>query len=317
MIRPIVEDVDMFRGFGNFCSGETDLIFTSRKIRESEVVNCLRKGVDDIVFFPIGYQSLVVTRSVDSPVFDLDREKLFLALSAKVQKGRSVVDNHYKKWMQIDENFPDDPIEVYGPPDDSGFYETLVDTVFIPHCINQRGFHVAYSGSVAKIHNVCRRVRKDGLYVDFSLENQDIIISKLSSSKNAIAIMNLVSFSQNEKLLHSLSIDGVEPTYENIIKGYYPLSQKVFLYAKKSSLKNKHMSRFLKYMFLDLLEKTGGHVGHIGITPLVDKELTLAMNNVRELTKVDRVCRVHPCYHGVICDLWPTYENIIKEYYPL
>jgi len=58
------------------------------------------------------------------------------------------------------------------------------------------------------------------------------MVSKLSANPNAVAVFGFSFLDQNSDTVKGAYIDGVEPTFENIASGDYPVSRSLFYYIK-------------------------------------------------------------------------------------
>ena len=76
-------------------------------------------------------------------------------------------------------------------------------------------------------------MREDGAYVEAG-ENDNLIVQKLEANPDAFGIFGFSFLDQNLDKLQGSVIDGVEPTFENIADGEYPVSRPLFFYVKNA-----------------------------------------------------------------------------------
>ena len=76
-----------------------------------------------------------------------------------------------------------------------------------------------------------KSIREDGAYVDAG-ENDNLIVQKLVANKGAYGVFGYSFLEQNPDKLEGSKLAGVEPTYENIADGRYPVSRSLFFYVK-------------------------------------------------------------------------------------
>jgi phosphate transport system substrate-binding protein len=138
---PKVESVGTGGGLKLFCQGVgpqyTDISNASRRIKESEVANCEKNGVKDIVEVKIGFDGIVLANSKAAPTYELSRKDLYMALAKQVPDPANptkLVDNPYKTWNQIDKKLPNVKIEVLGPPPTSGTRDAFAELVLEKGC---------------------------------------------------------------------------------------------------------------------------------------------------------------------------------------
>ena len=96
---PKVESTGTGGGLKLFCGGVgvqyPDMTNASRKIKSSEVENCAKNGVKEIVEVKIGYDGIVVASSKKDKPMPLTRKDLWLALAKEVPEpgtGKLVAD---------------------------------------------------------------------------------------------------------------------------------------------------------------------------------------------------------------------------------
>jgi phosphate transport system substrate-binding protein len=77
------------------------------------------------------------------------------------------------------------------------------------------------------------RVREDGAYVEAG-ENDNLIVQKLDANPDALGIFGFSFLDQNADKLQGSMIDGVEPTFDSIASGDYPVSRSLYFYVKKA-----------------------------------------------------------------------------------
>ena len=77
-----------------------------------------------------------------------------------------------------------------------------------------------------------KSLREDGAYVEAG-ENDNLIVQKLTANKNAFGIFGYSFLEENSAKLRGVSLNGVEPTYDNIAGGKYPGSRLLYVYLKK------------------------------------------------------------------------------------
>ena len=122
---PIVESTGTGGGLKLFCAGvgveDPDIANASRRIKPSEVELCAKNGVTAITEVKIGYDGIVIAHSKKAAAMPLTRRELFLALAKEIPAANgTLVANPNKTWKDVDPKFPDQKIEVLGPPPTSG-----------------------------------------------------------------------------------------------------------------------------------------------------------------------------------------------------
>ena len=87
--------------------------------------------------------------------------------------------------------------------------------------------------SVAKAE--CSGMREDGAFIEAG-ENDNLIVQKLRASPDSLGIFGFSFLDQNGDKIHGTTVDGIEPTFEAISDGSYPISRSLFFYAKNEHI---------------------------------------------------------------------------------
>jgi phosphate transport system substrate-binding protein len=217
---PVVESTGSGGGLKLFCAGvgtdTPDITNASRRMKAKEWKLCNENGVTDIVESVVGFDGIVVANAKNAPDFALTREILFKALA----KGQG----EPTMWNEIDPSLPATKIEVLGPPPSSGTRDAFEELAIQKGC-QKAGLEKADCKKV--------EIRDDGAYVDAG-ENDNLIVSKLESNPNALGVFGFSFLDQNADKIKGSTVGGVEPTFENIASGDYPVSRSMYFYIKKA-----------------------------------------------------------------------------------
>jgi len=273
---PIVESTGTGGGFKLFCAGEgegsIDMANASRPIKDSEVKLCEANGIKNITEIKLGYDGIVLANSTKAPHFDFTKEEIFKALARKVPVDGKLVDNPYTKWSDINKSFPDNKIEVYGPPPTSGTRDAFVELVLEHVCESLPEFKAAYADKIS-MKKACGLIREDGAFIEAG-ENDNLIVQKLESNIDAVGIFGYSFLEENMSKVQGSSIDGVDPRFENISSGKYPVSRSLFVYLKDSHLsKTEGLAEFAKELVSDKAIGEDGYLIEKGLVKLSEEEL--------------------------------------------
>ena len=127
-------------------------------------------------------------------------------------------------WNEVDPSLPAIKIEVLGPPPSSGTRDAFEELVMEEGCEEWCGIECDGIS-----------IREDGAYVEAG-ENDNLIVSKLEANPNALGVFGFSFLDQNSDKLKGSTVDGVEPTFENIAGGDYPVSRSLFFYIKEQHI---------------------------------------------------------------------------------
>lgn len=236
---PKVESTGSGGGLKLFCQGlgvsHPDITNASRRIKKSEFDLCQSKGVTDIVEVLIGHDGIVLANSKSTEQMDLSRRDLFLALAKQVpdSNGSGFINNPYRTWKDVNPALPARKIEVLGPPPTSGTRDAFMELVMEAGC-NEIPEVAALEESDNNKHKVlCHTMREDGAYIEAG-ENDNLIVQKLQANPDAMGIFGFSFLDQNSDRVQGSKIGGVEPDFDTIADGSYPVARPLYFYVKKA-----------------------------------------------------------------------------------
>lgn len=285
---PIVESTGTGGGIKIFCDGTgekfPDIANASRAIKSSEKEQCEKSGVKNVVELKIGLDGLVLANSAGSERYKLTKPQIFLALAREVPVKGKLEANPYKTWKQVDASLPDVAIEVYGPPPTSGTRDAFVEMVMHEGCKEFAEFEKAYPDKKAR-EKACGVLREDGAFIEAG-ENDNLIIQKLVSNPKALGIFGYSFLEENTDKVQGSIIGGVEPSYENVSAGSYPITRPLFIYVKADNFASTPgLKAFVEEMASDGASGNEGYLTEKGLIPLHEKERAALKKTVQNLPK--------------------------------
>lgn len=293
-LTPVVESNGSGGGIKLFCAGidknTPSIVNSSRKMKKSEFELCNSNQVTNISEALIGFDGIAIAQSSKIKSFNLTKEQLALALAKEVpsQDGKTLVQNPYKKWSDIDKSLPNREIIVYGPPKSSGtrdsFEEMIMQTVF-----SKNSTYINLYKKDEKANNKYKsysEIRTDGAYVE-SGENDNLIVQRLTKNEAAIGVFGYSFLVENQDKVVGLSIDSVFPTVEDISSGKYPVARSMYFYIKNQHQKNNPaLNEFSKLFMSDKMIGDDGILTEIGLIPLQKDIRQKARDSVINSTKL-------------------------------
>ena len=226
-------------GFARFCAGETDISDASRPIKDSEAENCAANGVEYVELHIATDGISVVTSPENDAVACLDYHDLY-ALVGPESEG-------FDSWSDANDlagelgaghaPYPDAPLVITAPGEESGTYDTFVELV-IEDIAEERG-------------------AEDGTRVDYSAEaNDQVIVANISGDATSFGWVGFAFFEENADVLKAIEVDGgagcVAPTAESIASFDYPLSRPLFIYVRTDDLAdNTALTDFVDFYLSD------------------------------------------------------------------
>ncbi|MFC7193772.1 substrate-binding domain-containing protein [Halosimplex aquaticum] len=130
-------------------------------------------------------------------------------------------------WSDVNSDWPDEPIDLYGAATTSGTFDYFTEAV------------VGEEGSIRE---------------DFEgTEQDDLIAQGVAGSEYAMGYLPFAYYTNNPDTVKALSVsegggEPVEPSLEGAQSGNYPLARPLFFYANMSKLQEKnHLQEFIRY----------------------------------------------------------------------
>lgn len=275
---PVVESTGSGGGLKLFCSGvgtqHPDITNASRRIKESEVALCASNGVKDIVEAKIGYDGIVFANSKKADQVSFSLQDIFMGLAKNVPTGvdGETEPNPYTMWNEINPDLPAVKIEVLGPPPTSGTRDAFLELAMEGGCKSVGWIKDLKKTDKNAYKALCHNIREDGKYVEAG-ENDNLIVQKLNANPAAFGIFGYSFLEQNSDNVQGSMIDGVEPEFDAIAEGDYPVSRSLYFYVKKAHVGVvPGIAEFLAE-FTD--EDTWGEEGYLadkGLIPLTEDE---------------------------------------------
>ena len=241
-------------GFEKFCGGETDISNASRPIKEEEAAACEAAGIE-FAEVPIAYDGITLVTNPDNDWAEcVTIEQLNTMWSAEAE---GTVTN----WNQVDPEFPDQQLDLYGPGTDSGTFDYFTEEV--------NGEEGASRGDYT------------------ASEDDNVIVTGVESSSGSLGYFGYAYYEENEGNLKALEVENEEgtcvaPSADTIADGSYnPMSRPLFIYVKKEAYDTKpQVKAFVDYQ---LASENGELVREAGYITLPDADLEESRSKVESL----------------------------------
>ena len=274
---PKIESTGSGGGMKLFCQGvgtqHPDITNASRRMKKSEFELCQSNGVKDITEVKVGYDGIVIANSVKGEHIDLSLRDIFLALAKDVPNpdgSEELVANPYKTWKEVNPALPNTKIEVLGPPPTSGTRDAFNELAIEGGCKTFSWLKAIKDEDKSKYKAICRSVREDGAYVEAG-ENDNLIVQKLEKNPAAYGVFGYSFLDQNRGVVQAANVDGVEPTFDAIGSGDYPVSRSLFFYVKKAHVGVvPGIEGYVKEFTSEKAWGDQGYLGEKGLIPLGD-----------------------------------------------
>lgn len=279
LAAPKVEATGTGGGMKLVCEGvggkSADIANASRRIKQSEINLCDSNGAGKLIEVKIGYDGIVFANSLETAPISLSRSELFAALARNLPDANGELSpNPNLTWQDVNQSLLAVKIEVYGPPPTSGTRDAFVELVMEEGCKDFPGMAALKAIAEARYEAACAEIREDGAFIEAG-ENDNLIIRRLISNENSYGIFGYSFLEENIDGVRGIMIDGVEPTFESIADGTYPIARPLYFYVKQAHLEQKEeLTSFVEFFISDDVAGEDGFLSEAGLIPLDSQELT-------------------------------------------
>jgi len=222
-------------GFKKFVQKETDINNASRSIKDAEEELCENNGIA-YTEYEIAYDGIAIVINKENDWVDnLTVEEL----------TRIWVTDGVTNWSDIKPGWPEEPIKLYGPGDESGTHDYFMSAI-IPDTLSMRDDYV-------------------------KSENDNLLVTGISNNKHSLGFFGLAYFEKNKDDLKLVPIDNgdgpVLPTPETVGSGKYkPLARPLFIYVNDDFGNSEDGKTFINFYFQNVGE-IANQVGYVSLPP--------------------------------------------------
>ena len=246
-------------GIELFCNGEIDIADASRPIESDEVKNCKKNGIE-YTELEIALDGLtVMTNPENSSVTCLNNGDLY-ALFGPESDGIDTWNGADSLAQEVGGNggFPDAPLEITAPGEESGTYDTFIDLGGIEDIALEQGLSEDDAAALRKDYQAS--------------PNDNVIITAMEGSTSALGFVGFAFAEEAGDAIKEIEVDGgegcVAPTAETISDGSYPLSRSLYIYVSADAAARPEVAAFVDYYLSDEALATGGLAEQVGYIAL-------------------------------------------------
>jgi phosphate transport system substrate-binding protein len=281
-ISVIVESTGTGAGLKLFCAGvganTPDLTNASRRIKSSELEDCQKNGVSQVIEFPIGIDGLTVIESVNAPPMKLSLRDLYAALAARPFGKEQTA----QTWKDVNPSLPATKIRVLGPPPTSGTRDSLNELFIQKGCESDPAMKALKESNEDEYKDVCTKIREDGAFVEGG-ENDNLLVQKVAGDPTAIGVLGYSFLEENTDKVRAVEINGSTPTAQSITDLSYPGARKIFIYAKGEHLQAKPAIKEFIAAYAKATGK-GGLLQQRGLVPFGAADAAASQEQATKLT---------------------------------
>lgn len=240
-------------GFEKFLRGETDINDASRPIKPPELQRARETGVE-FIELPVAYDGLAV---VAHPANDWTQ-----CLTTDQLKQIWQPDSEVETWSDVNPDWPDEPITLYGPGTASGTYDYFTEAI------------VGESGASRTDYTAS--------------EDDNVLVQGISGDEYALGYFGLAYYENNQDELSLVGVDDgnpdngegcIKPSAQTVENGtYQPLARPLFIYVSTERAANPTVETFVNFY----LEHVGDLASDVGYFPLGDEAYELAQNRFEQ-----------------------------------
>ncbi len=265
-------------GFQLFCAGETDISDASRPIEAEEVEACEESGID-FIELKVGIDGIAVLTSPDNAIDCLSFPDLYALIGPEAEGFESWADaQELAEELGSTTTFPDAPLDITGPGEESGTYDSFMEIVF---------------GDLSEARAEAGAISEDDVETsrkDYSSQADDnAIIAGIEGSSSSLGWVGYAFAEQGGEGVTEVPIaaepgrECVEPTPETIASGEYPIARDLYIYVNAGlAEENPAIAAYVDHYLSDAGIEAVAEVGYVELSA-DELEATRAIWEAREV----------------------------------
>ena len=237
-------------GFELFCGGETDINDASRPIEQDEIDACEANGITPIEI-PVAFDALTIAVNPENDWVDCMTTEELQTLWAP--------DSSVERWSDIRAEWPNEPINLFGPATTSGTFDYFTETIVGEADASRTDY--------------------------FPSEEDEVLAENVTNDPYALVYLGYAYYAEDTERLKAVAVDSgegcVEPSVENIENNTYtPLSRPLFIYVSDQALQNKPAVRDFVTFYLS--EDTREVIADTGYALLDDSAYEEGLSSISQ-----------------------------------
>lgn len=235
-------------GFEKFCNGETDISMASRAIKQEEIDACAQAGIE--------YDELGVANDGLAVVVNPENDWA-TCLSVEELSQIWTRDSEVASWNEVNPDFPDEEISLYGPGSSSGTFDYFTEAI---------------NGEEGVIRTDYNNIGED----------DNAAVTGVAGDLGAMAFIPLSFVVEAGDQVKSIEIENeagecVAPTNETVMSGEYnPLGRQLYIYPSAEALQREEVVAFVEF-YINNSDQIAEAATFI---PLTEEQKTEALDKV-------------------------------------
>lgn len=206
-------------GFEKFCAGETDISNASREIKESEIEDCTKNGVEFI-------EVIVANDALSVVVNKNNTWAECLTVDQLKKMWEPAAEGTVTSWSQIDPSFPDTKLGLYGAGTDSGTFDYFTKAINGEEGVSRTDYNPS--------------------------EDDNVTVKGVEGEDGALGYFGFSYLEENLDRIKAVQIDGgkgcVTPSVEAVQNGSYaPLARPLYAYVSKKAAARPEVKAFFQF----------------------------------------------------------------------
>ncbi|HEX6009117.1 MAG TPA: PstS family phosphate ABC transporter substrate-binding protein [Actinomycetota bacterium] len=245
-------------GFELFCNGETDISDASRPIEQEEADACEANGIQ-YTELEVAFDGITVMTNPENTAVECLNNGDLYALFGPESEGFSTWSDANALAQEVggNGNFPDEPLEITAPGEESGTYDAFIELSGIPDIAIEQGIPEDESEALRQDYT--------------SSPNDNVIIQAMAGSPSSLGFVGFAFAEEAGDQVREIGIDGgdgcVTPSAETISDASYPLSRSLYIYVNNEKLgQSEALRAYVDYYLTD--EALNQLVSEVGYIPL-------------------------------------------------
>ncbi len=241
-------------GFSKFLRGDIAINDASRPISPEEIEKAAQNGVEYIEI-PIAYDGLAVVVHPENDWVE--------CVTAGELEELWAPNSSIDRWSQLRDDFPDRPIDLYGPGTASGTYDYFTEAIMGESGASRSDFTAS--------------------------EDDNVLVQGIKGTETSLGYFGLAYYENNAGDLKALGVDPdqpnsgapcVTPSAETVQNGTYrPLSRPLFIYVNPAKV-TPTVETFVEFY----LQNAGELASDVGYVAMPDDAYDLALERFQSRT---------------------------------